>query len=768
MRKSNCCKAELLPRTVLCSKCLSEVKVKKLTAEDFIKDNVLNLPFKETLSEVSSIACNSPRFNKTLIIKFELDKDGTYKYNLPEDMDKVRVEQRASYVVKYGKHVNKIKSLDETNLTFSVRGNQIVINSYEFTKLKKSDLVLTFKYAKKNETHSKKIDMGDREKRLKSFIYNLNINGLSNLSKDRNKILKSNVDFLKLLSYADVNLHVTKFIDLGNDEVHVEFGIAFLPSTKPSVFTFITKWDYLNQILIKKMTIPTPKDSLNTLPLPIKIGDKVLFQNRHVLLKYFNIGYHALNNAFGTKYIIQNIHKIEDLFILTISDNYNLYESHLLSLVDVFALFGSANTEGAIVNPDQQYGRAVTPTQPEPCQFGPTNINPGYMGAGQIHSNNMESRYNLDGMGYFKAKSRPNFEINAIKDNKSIMGISTVVRDDSTLKTVVELGNSVTVNKDVFYRSLFTYPDGKIDEIFNNTRTFKVIGISTNGHGYILTLSNGDISLVTVVLSIAGIENFFIIGKGKGFTPGFTHADESGFFKTDGTTDKKFDEPIKDEKIVPARIDEPNLFSNGDYVLLKEKTIREGIAKGFIKDPFGSIFKGDKCFKILNTYLNTLTAEHRFVFGDSDAHLGFTIEADRVNEVITKVPLPNATFNILDKITEKVDMIDNSEQREELERTVLAKYPLGSMLHISKKNFMAAVSDGYITGHFGLDLDSDTFLEIINVAVNPILKRVSFTLRKNNVNCGFTIDIDKVGVVTHKPIETKVNKPRTKKTETKK
>ena len=111
-----------------------------------------------------------------------------------------------------------------------------------------------------------------------------------------------------------------------------------------------------------------------------------------------------------------------------------------------------------------------------------------------------------------------------------------------------------------------------------------------------------------------------------------------------------------------------------------------------------------------------------------------------------------------------------AKQREELERTVLAKYPLGSTLHISKKNFMTAVSDGYITGHFGLDLvlDSDTFLEIINVAVNPISKRVSFTLRKNNVNGGFTIDIDKVGVVTHKPIETKVSKPRTKKTETKK
>ena len=472
--------------------------------------------------------------------------------------------------------------------------------------------------------------------------------------------------------------------------------------------------------------------------------------------------------AFDNKYIIQNIYKMGDLFIITISDNYDLYKSHPLSHVDVFTLFGNSNRLGVIVNPIQQYGREVTPIQPVPYQFGPTNINPGYIGAGQIHSDNMESRYNLDGMGYFKAKSRPNFETNTVNDNNITTSISTSVPNDGTLKTVVEIGNSVTVNKDVIYRSLFMYPYEKIDEIFNYTRTFKVTDKQTSGDGYVLTLTNGNISLVTVVLSIDDIEKFFTVGKGKGFTPGFKYANESNVFKTDGTTDKKFDEPIKDEKIVPARIDESNLFSKGDYVMLKEKTIREGIAKGFIKNPLGSIFKGDKCLKILNTYLNILTAEYRFVFGDSNTHLGFTIDVDRVNEVLTKVRLPNATFNILDKITEKVVMIDNSEQREELEKTILAKYPLGSMLHISKKNFMTAVSDGYITGHFGLDLDSDTFLEIINVAVNPISKRVSFTLRKNNVNCGFTIDIDKVGVVTHKPIETKVNKPRTKKSETKK
>jgi hypothetical protein len=272
MRKSNCCKAELLPRTVLCSKCLSEVKIEKLTAEDFIEDNVLKLPFKETLSEVRSVACSSPRFNKTLIIKFELDKEDMYKYNLPEDMDKVRVEQEASYVVKYGKHVNKIKSLEEVGLTFFIRNNQVVIDSYEFTKLKKSDLVLTFIYAKKNVVHSEKIDVCDREKSLKSFIYNLNIAGIENISKDRNKILKSNVDFLQLLSYANMNLHVTKFMDLGNGEVHVDFGRGFLPSTRPSVFTFITKWEYLDQILIKKMVVPISPVPMSKCSLEVPIS----------------------------------------------------------------------------------------------------------------------------------------------------------------------------------------------------------------------------------------------------------------------------------------------------------------------------------------------------------------------------------------------------------------------------------------------------------------------------------------------------------------
>ncbi len=652
MRKSNCCKAELLPRTVLCSKCLSEVKVEKLTAEDFIEDNVLKLPFKEKLSVISPIAVNGPRFNKTLIIKFELDRDGMYKYNLPEDMDKIRVEQRTSYVVKYGKHVNKIKSLEEVGLSFFIRNNQIVIDSFGFSKLKKSDLVLTFTYAKKNETPSKKIDICDREKSLKSFIYNLNIAGIENISKDRNKILKSNLDFLQLLSYANVNLHVTRFMDSGNGEVHVDFGTGFLPSIGPSVFTFITKWEYLDQILIKKMVVPISpvpmskcslevpisKCSLDNLPFPIKIGDKVLFQNRHALLKYFNIGYHVLNGTFDNKYIIQNIYKTEDLFVITISDNYDLYKSHPLSHVDIFTLFGSDNALGVIVNPDQKYSRKVTPVPPVqkktwrktpsilrndgstilklfdfvnvlgddvayetifedskdcvkivvminkkeklrvldisttgnefvlrlgseniyvsskplrldeiekyfavnsessngsiPSPFEHINVNPGwFLEVGQVHKDNMKSMYNLDGMGYLKAMSRPNFETNAVNDNNSIMVISKLMPDDGTLKTVVEIGNSVTVNKDIFYRSLFMYPDGKIDEIFNNTRTFKVTDIRTSGRGYVLTLTNGDISLVTVVLSIDVIEKFFTVGKGRGFTPGFTYADESGFFQ---------------------------------------------------------------------------------------------------------------------------------------------------------------------------------------------------------------------------------------------
>lgn len=644
MRKSNCCKAELLPRTVLCSKCLSEVKIEKLTAEDFIKDNVLKLPFKEKLSMISSVAVNGPRFNKTLIIKFELDKDGMYFYNLPEDMDKVRVERGDSYVVKYGKHVNKIKSLDEVNIMFSVIGNHIVIDSHEFAKLKKSDLILTFKYAKKNKTPSEKIDVCDREKSLKSFIYNLNIAGIENISKDRNKILKSNLDFLQLLSYANVNLHVTKFMDLGNDEIHVEFGRGFLPSNRPSVFTFITKWDYLDQILIKKMVVPIApvpktKESLDTLPFPIKIGDKVLFQNRDTLLKYFNIGYHVLNSAFDNKYTIVDICKIsKDLFKIIIGDNFNVYESHLLSHIDVFTLFGSDNTLGTIVNPNQQYGRVATPIQPEPCQLEPINIIPGFIKAGQIHVDNMNSMYNLDGMGYLKAKSMPNFETNAGNKYKSITDISKLIHDDGTLKTVVELGSSVTVNKDTFYRSLFMCPDGKIDEIFNITRTFKVTYIRTNGLGYVLTLTNGDISLTTVVLSIDDIEKFFTIRKGRGFTPGFTYADERGFFKTDGTTEKKFDEPIKDEKIVPARIDDDNLFSIGDYVTIKDKDLEKGILSGIVKNPFGwEFFENERRFIIYNIFLNRTNTEHTFVLGLDGRYCGFTIEADNAKDVIQKL-----------------------------------------------------------------------------------------------------------------------------------
>lgn len=564
MRKSNCCKAELLPRTVLCSKCLSEVKIEKLTAEDFIEDNVLKLPFKETLSEVRSVACNNPRFNKTLIIKFELDKDGMYKYNLPEDMDKIRVEQGASYVVKYGKYVNKIKSLDEVGLTFFIRNNQVIVDAQEFTKLKKSDLVLTFIYAKKNVVHSEKIDVCDREKSLKSFIYNLNISGIENISKDRNKILKSNVDFLQLLSYADMNLHVTKFMDLGNGEVHVDFGRGFLPSTRPSVFTFITKWEYLDQILIKKMVVPISpvpmsKCSLDNLPLPIKIGDKVLFQNRHTLLKYFNIGYHVLNMAFDNKYIIQNIYKTEDLFVITISDNYDLYKSHPLSHVDIFTLFGSDNTLGVIVNPIQQYNREVIPMQQTPYPFGPINVNPGFMESGQIHKDNIKSRYNLDGMGYFKALER-------------------------------KMGNEPKET------------------------------------------------------------------TGKGERVKIDFADESSFFITDNTEDKKFDEPIKDEKIVPARIDDDNLFSIGDYVTIKDKDLEKGIANGIIKNPFGwGIFDTvDDPYVIVHSELNIKNTETIYVFRKGESYYGFTVEADKAKEIIRKILFTVTGDNI------EEDEVDNT------------------------------------------------------------------------------------------------------------
>ena len=47
MRKSNCCNESLIVKTNLCSKCLKEVKISKLTAYDFKRDNVLGLPFNE-------------------------------------------------------------------------------------------------------------------------------------------------------------------------------------------------------------------------------------------------------------------------------------------------------------------------------------------------------------------------------------------------------------------------------------------------------------------------------------------------------------------------------------------------------------------------------------------------------------------------------------------------------------------------------------------------------------------------------------------------
>ena len=116
-----------------------------------------------------------------------------------------------------------------------------------------------------------------------------------------------------------------------------------------------------------------------------------------------------------------------------------------------------------------------------------------------------------------------------------------------------------------------------------------------------------------------------------------------------------------------TKIDDPNLFSNGDYVTLKEKNIKEGIVKGFIKNPLGSIFKGEKCFKIVNTSLDTLTAEYTFVFVAGDTHFGFTVEADKVNEVLTKVPL---TDTISDTTKKKDNVLNPKKTRVKKGETI--------------------------------------------------------------------------------------------------
>jgi hypothetical protein len=306
------------------------------------------------------------------------------------------------------------------------------------------------------------------------------------------------------------------------------------------------------------LEVPISKCSLDNLPLPIKIGDKVLFQNRYTLLKYFNIGYHVLNMAFDNKYIIQNIYKTEDLFVITISDNYDLYKSHPLSHVDIFTLFGSDNTLGVIVNPIQQYNREVIPMQQTPYPFGPINVNPGFMESGQIHKDNIKSRYNLDGMGYFKALER-------------------------------KMGNEPKET------------------------------------------------------------------TGKGERVKIDFADESSFFITDNTEDKKFDEPIKDEKIVPARIDDDNIFSIGDYVTIKDKDLEKGILNGAVKNPFGwGVFNtSDDPYVIVHYEINIKNTETIYVFRKGESYYGFTVEADKAKEIIRKIPLTVTGGNI------EEDKVDN-------------------------------------------------------------------------------------------------------------
>jgi hypothetical protein len=142
---------------------------------------------------------------------------------------------------------------------------------------------------------------------------------------------------------------------------------------------------------------------------------------------------------------------------------------------------------------------------------------------------------------------------------------------------------------------------------------------------------------------------------GKGERVKIDFADESSFFITDNTEDKKFDEPIKDEKIVPARIDDDNIFSIGDYVTIKDKDLEKGILNGAVKNPFGwGVFNtSDDPYVIVHYEINIKNTETIYVFRKGESYYGFTVEADKAKEIIRKIPLTVTGGNI------EEDKVDN-------------------------------------------------------------------------------------------------------------
>lgn len=606
MRNSNCCNESLIVKTNLCSKCLKEVKIGKLTVYDFKRDNVLGLPFNEEKLNLLNKSNNKNVYLKSFLMQCDASDLTNMEYFAKEfkkeiGVDDVEIILTRTFIIDYKKHSYKIKNI-------------VDFSKEELTYLKTNkrlDLVVTARYTKEGtkvahdehvNNHLKSVNINI----LKSSILKLDMFKFLKLVNDPSTTVKTNSSIEKLHHYSNYDLVVKEHTDCGDGLIRLYLELVNVRPEERAAFIIEIEPAYLNSIFrIKPMAITTsymPKDLIPTTynmdigcnmvkcsgkdnNLPIDVGDKIVFKNVYLLTHYFNYRADFLNPIYKNKYVVSEISTNNLRYKVTIIDSLGCnYDSILLTKNELWFIFGEYNGNIKI----------------------------------EKKSTNKKVEY----------------EKNSILDKIDI-SLQNIYSHDYTpilklFSYVKIIGDKVTYFKLFFNTSLNINIVEELtkDRDYKN-RLYMVSAIFTRDKKFRLKLLYGNTTIETNYLTKEEIIEYFREVAVK---------DDSKDKRAQEIKNKTKDKDFDVSKLTPAKIDDVNLFSNGEHVTIKDSDFEACILNGVVRNPFGwENFKDTLSLRIINSTLNTSNTERTFVFSNNDRYCGFTIDADKAIGLVQKI-----------------------------------------------------------------------------------------------------------------------------------
>lgn len=606
MRNSNCCNESLIVKTNLCSKCLKEVKISKLTAYDFKRDNVLGLPFNEEKLNLLNISNNKNVYLKSFLIQCEANDLTNMEYFAKEfkkeiGADDIEIILTRTFIINFKKHSYKIKNI-------------VDYSKEELTYLKTNkrlDLVVTARYTKEGtkvahddhvNNHLKSVNISI----LKGSIIKLDMFKFLKLVNDPSTIVKTNSSIEKLHHYSNYDLVVKEHTDCGNGLIRLYLELINVRPEERAAFIIEIEAAYLNSIFrikpmattpsyISKGPIPTTynmdigsnmvKCSGKDNNLPIDVGDKIVFKNVYLLTHYFIYGADFLNPIYKNKYTVSEISTNNLRYRVTIVDSLGCnYDSILLTKNELWFIFGEYN--GNIKIEKKSTNKKV-----------------------ECKKNSILDKIDISLQNIYSHDYTP------------------ILKLFSYVKII---GDKVTYFKLFFNTSLNVNIVEELtkDRDYKN-RLYTVSAIFTRGEKFRLNLLYGNTTIETNYLTKEEIIEYF-----REVAVNNDSKEKRVQEIKNETKDKDFDV----SKLTPARIDDDNIYSNGEYVTIKDSDLEVWILNGIVRNPFGwENFKDTLNLRIVNSTLNTSNTERTFVFSKSDKYCGFTIDADKALDVVQKI-----------------------------------------------------------------------------------------------------------------------------------